>query len=115
MERSSKHGPRLDDAMASETESLQRGAPIESRVEEWREAEPVDTEVPRDEIELRSELAKSLRTSAFPANRQVLEQVATDESAPGHIIDLLRRLPDGQTFDSPADVWRALGGQIEHR
>ncbi|HEV2889686.1 MAG TPA: DUF2795 domain-containing protein [Frankiaceae bacterium] len=133
MERSNKHGFRVDDAMSSETESLTRGAPIESRVEEWREAEPSGDDQPvadgilngdardtngapaHDELELRSELAKRLRTSVFPANRQVLEDVATEENAPGHILDLIRRLPDGRTFENTADVWRALGGAVEHR
>ncbi|HEX8003294.1 MAG TPA: DUF2795 domain-containing protein [Mycobacteriales bacterium] len=132
MERSNKHGFRVDDAMSSETESLERGAPIESRVEEWREAEPSGDDQPvadailngardadgvpgHDEVELRSELAKRLRSSAFPANRQTLEDVATEENAPGHIIDLLRRLPDGRTFENTADVWKALGGTVESR
>jgi hypothetical protein len=122
MERSNKHGPRLDDMMAGETESLERGAPVESRVEEWREAEPAgeDQHVPdavlgMPDTELRSELAKRLRASAFPANRQTLEQVATEEQAPGHILDLLRRLPDGRMFENTADIWRALGGTVEQR
>ena len=132
MERSNKHGFRVDDAMSSETESLERGAPIESRVEEWREAEPSGDDQPvadgilngardpehgptHDEVELRSELAKRLRTSAFPANRQVLEDVATEENAPGPILDLIRRLPDGRTFENTADVWKALGGTVEGR
>lgn len=122
MERSNKHGPRLDDTMAGETESLDRGAPVESRVEEWREAEPAgeDQHVPdavlgMPDTELRSELAKRLRKGAFPANRQTLEQVAIEEQAPGHILDLLRRLPDGRMFDNTADIWRALGGTVEHR
>lgn len=131
MERNNKHGFRVDDAMAAETESLTRGAPIESRVEEWREAEPAGEDQPvpdgilngdtantpyaHDEVELRSELARRLRMSAFPANRQTLEQVAAEEQAPGPILDLLRRLPDGRTFENTADVWRALGGAVEHR
>lgn len=131
MERNSKHGFRVDDAMAAETDSLTRGAPIESRVEEWREAEPsgedqpvadrilsgdtAETGVAHDEVELRSELAKRLRASAFPANRQTLEDVAREEQAPGPILDLLRRLPDGRTFENTADIWRTLGGTVEHR
>jgi hypothetical protein len=131
MERNSKHGPRMDDAMSGETESLRRGAPVESRIEEWREAEPsgedqptpdsiltgetVDTPVAHDELELRSELARRLRTSAFPADKDTLENVAREEQAPGHILDLLRRLPSGQLFENTADVWRALGGSVENR
>lgn len=131
MERNNKHGFRLDDAMAGETDSLTRGAPIESRVEEWREAEPAgedqpvpdrilnggteDTPLAHDELEVRSELAKRLRMSAFPADKRTLEQVAAEEQAPGPILDLLRRLPEGQMFENTADVWKALGGAVEHR
>jgi hypothetical protein len=132
MERNTKHGFRVDDEMSAETESLTRGAPIESRVEEWREAEPSGDDQPvadgilngdareshglgHDEVELRSELAKRLRMSAFPANRQTLEDVAREEQAPGHIIDLLRRLPDGRTFENTQQVWSALGGAVEER
>jgi hypothetical protein len=132
MERSNKHGFRVDDAMSAETESLERGAPGESRVQEWREAEPAGEDQPvpdgilsgdareapglgHDEVELRSELAKRLRISVFPANRQTLEDVAREEQAPGPILDLLRRLPDGRTFENTADVWQALGGHVEHR
>ncbi|HEU0130466.1 MAG TPA: DUF2795 domain-containing protein [Mycobacteriales bacterium] len=132
MERNTKHGFRVDDEMSSETESLTRGAPIESRVEEWREAEPSGEDQPvadgilngdardtqgmgHDELELRSELAKRLRKSAFPANRQVLEDVAVEEQAPGPILDLLRRLPDNRTFENTQQVWEALGGGVEHR
>ena len=40
MERGSgKHSPRIDDLMDEETQSLQRGAPVEARVEEFLEKE----------------------------------------------------------------------------
>jgi hypothetical protein len=132
MERGTKHGFRVDDAMSGETESLTRGAPVESRVEEWREAEPSGEDQPvpdavlsgdarespglgHDEVELRSELAKRLRKSAFPADREVLYGVAAEEQAPGHILDLIRRLPDGRTFENTQQVWQALGGSVEER
>jgi len=67
------------------------------------------------QVEMHSELAKRLRASAFPADRQTLEDVAREEQAPGPIIDLLRRLPDGRTFQDNADVWQALGGRVETR
>ena len=133
MERNSKHSFRVDDAMAAETDSLTRGAPIESRVEEWREAEPSGEDQPvadgilngdardsgnaigHDELELRSELAKRLRMSVFPANRQTLEAVAAEAQAPGPILDLLRKLPDGRVFENTSDIWQTLGGHVEHR
>jgi hypothetical protein len=129
MERGSKHGFRIDDAMADETESLVRSG-HESRVSEHLEMEPngedqpiADSrlngqrnmaddpypEVSTDELELRSEIAKHLRASAWPANRQRLEDIATEEQAPANILAQLRQLPDGVEFDNVQDVWHALG------
>ena len=45
MERGSdKHSPRLDEEMEKETQSIQRGAPVDSRVEEFRQTEETATE-----------------------------------------------------------------------
>ncbi|MCA1824224.1 MAG: DUF2795 domain-containing protein [Mycobacteriales bacterium] len=134
MERSSQHGPALDDAMKRETESVVRGG-RDSHVEEWREAEPSGEDEPtvapvlagglepgtpdgmtRADVEVRAELAKHLRPSAFPANRQMLVQTATEESAPAPVLELLRQLPDGREFVNVQDVWSAIGGGTEeHR
>lgn len=54
MERGSgKHGPRLDDEMDRETESITRGSPVEARAEESREKEgPADGEpVPQSRVD----------------------------------------------------------------
>jgi hypothetical protein len=132
MERGTKHGFRTDDAMAAETEALTRGAPLEPRVEEWREAEPAGEDqpvpdavltgdpyppngLPHDAVELRSELGKRLRISAFPAAREGLVVVAAEENAPAWVLELLRRLPEGMTFANVQDVWETLGGPVEHR
>ena len=129
MERSSKHGFRIDDAMADETEALVRSG-HEPRVSEHREMEPSGDdqpiadvrlsgqrnsyadpypEVSADELELRSDIAKHLRASVWPANRQTLEAVAVEEQAPAGILEQLRSLPDGVEFDNVQDVWHALG------
>jgi hypothetical protein len=133
VERSSKHGFRLDDQMSSETEALTRGTPSEPRVHEWREMEPAGEDqhtadarlsgnlhdvdpypgLSTDDLEERADLARHLRVSAFPANRQLLEDIAREENAPANILGLLRRLPDGRTYENVADVWRALGGTVE--
>lgn len=43
MERGSdKHGPQLDEEMKREVESIQHGAPVPSRVEDFREVEPIE-------------------------------------------------------------------------
>src|SRR5439155_22248758 len=97
MERvSAKHSPRLDDELARETESMTRGAPVESRAEEWRMAEPPGDGEPLadarvagdtralagalsiDEVEARADLAAALRPAAFPADAPTLPRVADE-------------------------------------
>ena len=133
MEReSTQHGHRLDDEMAKEVASLTHGAPIESRSEEHRlledagEGEPaaeplVEGEPPapapmsgisyraaRD----RSELARHLRPSIFPATREAVIECARDEHAEEALLDRLQRMPAGE-YGNVNEVWEALGGQAE--
>lgn len=133
MERiSAKHGARLDDELARETETLTRATPSEARAEEWRMAEPpADGEpladarlagdlpgvapgaLPVDEIEARSELATALRPSAFPADAPSLRRVAHEEGAPAWVLDLLARIDQVSRFDTVGDLWRAAGGHAD--
>ena len=132
MERSSKHGPRMDDQLSAETEPIVRSG-REPRVEEWRELEPAGEdqvvpdallaggvrgadpypEVGHDALEQRAELARHLRKSIWPAGRSVLEEVAREENAPEAVLRQLRSLPDGREFENLQDVWRALGHEGE--
>lgn len=131
MERSSKHGFRLDDQLSAETESIVRSG-REPHVEEFREMEPAGEdqavpdavltgglradpypEVGHDELEERAEIARHLRKSVWPANRTVLEEVAREENAPEAVLGQLRSLPDGREFENLQDVWRALGHEGE--
>src|SRR2546425_11184619 len=130
MERSSdRHGPRIDDDLDRLTSSLTHGAPVESRAEEEREQEgPADDEpvsdavierydirdAAGDDFELRSEIARHLEPSAFPASRDDIMRVAQREHAPDEVLRWLERLPEGRypTFEA---VWEALGGQRERR
>ena len=134
MERGTKHGFRIDDAMDHETESLQRGG-HESRVEEHREMEPAGEDqhvpdavlsgdsrpvdgdgpaLPHDAIEARSELAKHLRISAFPADRESLLAVARDENAPAAVLAMIERLPWSDVqYENVQAVWSAIGGPVE--
>jgi Protein of unknown function (DUF2795) len=94
MERASdKHGPRLDEELQHETRSLERGAPLAARVEE----------------------ARFLTPSAFPVDREALLADAEGNHAPAEVLERLRALPAGRTFQNVQDVWRALGGAVEHR
>ena len=130
MERGSdKHSPRVDEELDHETRSLQQGAPIESRVEEHREqegpGEDQPTPAPRlteatgsldlDDAEARSDIARYLDPSAFPADREGLVANAEANNAPAPVLERLQALPAGRTYEALPDVWAALGGTVEHR
>jgi hypothetical protein len=135
MERQSdKHGPRLDDAMSREVESLTHGAPIESRIDPRREMEDGGDGEPTPEgvieeldapanadalshfdVRRRSELAIALRPSIFPATRTELVECAQEEGAAPDLVDALARLPEARAFRTTEEVWEALGGHREHR
>jgi Protein of unknown function (DUF2795) len=122
---SNRHSPRLDDELKGETESLVRGAPVESRAEEWREQEgAADGErepsartradgLNADEVAQRSDLSRHLRLSVFPAAREALLAEAEANNAPAHVLADLRRLPPDATFGSVHEVWAALTGTVE--
>jgi len=136
-ERSDKHGPRLDDALAGETEPIERGGHT-GRAEEWREPEPGGGGQPdvdlapdatltggtpagmtADDVEGRTELARFLRPSAFPSDAAGLLATARDEGATDAVLGELSRLaeeePAGRVFDNVQDVWRAMGHGVETR
>jgi hypothetical protein len=60
----------------------------------------------------RSELARHIRPSIFPAGRDDVVRSAVEEHAPQEMIDLLGTLPAGE-FRNANDVWEALGGPSE--
>lgn len=128
MERgNSKHGPRLDEAMAREVRGTVQGV-SGSRAEEWREPEPAGEDQPEaaevtagdrrsgapqgmttEEVEQRSELGRYLDLSALPADREGLRRTAEKNNAPDVVLDELVRLPAGRTFETVSEVWAALG------
>lgn len=136
-ERGDKHGPRLDDAMASETEAIDRGGHT-GRAEEWHEPEPSGDDQPdvdlrpdgsltggtppgmtNADVEGRAELARFLRPSAFPGKARKLLDVARSEQATDDVIGELSRLAEesgrDRTFQNVQEVWAALGHGIEER
>ena len=125
---STKHGPKLDDALKHETRSLEQGAPIESRSQESREAEgPADFErdvdsrtappgaLGSDPVEARRELSRHLRISAFPADRAGLLAEAEDQHATEPVLAALRTLPEGESYETVGEVWAALVGEEDPR
>jgi hypothetical protein len=129
MEReTTKHGPRLDEALKKETKSLERGAPIEARVEEEREVEGPGEEdrdvdvrpggagaLGGDAVEARRELSRHLRASVFPAGRDALLDEAEEQQAPAAVRSALERLPAGENYETVHEVWAALSGYEDVR
>lgn len=131
---STGHGPRVDDALARESDALTRGGAQDPRADERREYEsPAEGEptpdrrvqgdrdltpegqMTPDDTEERADIARRLRLSAFPADRDALLRVADEEGAPDDVLERLRSLPDGRTFENVQEVWVALGGETEDR
>jgi hypothetical protein len=136
MEQSDLHGRRLDDELGRENDSLTRGAPVEGRAEDDR----VEQDAAEDEIDLtgalvtgddtspapqleapsldearaRSQLARHLRPSVFPADPDALVDCAREEHAPEELVARIAALPP-DTYENVAQVWAALGGHTEHR
>jgi hypothetical protein len=116
---SDKVNPRVDAELQQETEGLERGAPVETRAEEFRKQEEGGEDQPAPDarpevetsVEARSELARHLEPSAFPADRQALLAAAEEQQAGDAVLGLIRELPEGRTFQNVEEVWEALGGE----
>lgn len=107
---STKHGPRLDDELRRETDSLQRGAPVEARADEGRlkEDEEIESRPGAEGVEARTELARYLLPSSFPGTRDAIVAGAEQEAAPEEVLELLRRLPERIEFRTMHEVWVAI-------
>ena len=116
--------------MKREVAAVTHGSPVDSRAEEFREAEgPGDDQptpdalitagpedvpprsLPHDEIELRQDLGRHL-TRIFPATREEILENAVSNHAPRRVIEELQRLPEG-TYEGFPQVWEALGHPVE--
>jgi hypothetical protein len=123
---STKHGARVDEELAHEVESLQRGAPVEARSESYRQQEgaadgerepsartaPADQLGP-DEVSARTELSRHLRLRVFPATRDELLKEAGENTAPPAVVEALAGLPPDLSFGTVHEVWQALGGNVD--
>ena len=123
MERgSSKHGPRLDDQLRHETESLVRAGKTPHAVE-WLQTEPIEDGhlvLPADhqpgargmtsaDVQRRSEIARYLPARALPMDRAAMLSFLDDTWAPEEIIGQIRALPEAAEFATAGEVVRALG------
>ncbi|MGA4538773.1 DUF2795 domain-containing protein [Uniformispora flossi] len=121
---SDKHGPMLDDAMRSEVDSELRSG-HSSRMHEWREAEPEgDDQAPAfprggpqpgssegltpADVEFRSQLARHLDRSTFPADRNALARGLVAHHAPDPLVQAVRGLRRGRTYRNVDEAARAI-------
>jgi len=124
---SGTHGPREDDAIKQQDRSE-----LQEHGEQWREPESAEDEpdtawAPEgrfagepgtedwDAVELRSDLARHLDRTAFPATRAHLLQTLEARAADQPLLDLVSSLPDDATPASLSELLRALGLPIEER
>ncbi|MGK5111088.1 MULTISPECIES: DUF2795 domain-containing protein [unclassified Geodermatophilus] len=129
--RSTKHSPRVDEELEHEIQGMLKGQHA-TRAEEWREVEPVAEGDPdltadpsgtlvggtpvgmdADAVVARAELARWLDRADFPNTGPGLVEAALDHRAPDAVVDELRRLPEGDTYERVGDVVRALGYPTE--
>jgi len=122
---SATHGPVEDDAIKRQDRS-----DLQARGQAWPDPESADAETgavwaPEGRfagaledwpaIELRSELARKLDRTAFPATRSHLLDVLDAQEAGQRLLDLVSSLPDGASFGSLGDLVRGLGLPMEER
>ena len=125
---SATHGPREDDAIKQQDRSELR-----AHGEQWPEPESAGeggTEaawapegrfagaLPGEDfaaIELRSDLARHLDRTTFPATRAHLLETLAAHQADQRLLDLVSSLPEGTTAGSLGDLLRALGIPVEER
>jgi Protein of unknown function (DUF2795) len=123
---SGTHGPAEDDAIKRQDRSE-----LQAHGEEWPEPESSGEEEatwapegrfagtrPGEDwggIELRSDLARHLDRTVFPAARAQLLEALTARQAEQRLLDLVSSLPDGATFASLGELLPALGLPIEER
>jgi hypothetical protein len=129
--RSTKHSPRLDEELEHEVQGMMK-AERATRAEEWREVEPQAEGDPdldanpdgtfvggtpvgmdADAVVARAEIARWLDRADYPNDGPGLVEAALDHRAPDAVVDELRRLPEGETYERVGDVVRALGYPTE--
>ena len=123
----------MDEDLKQATRSIVQGS-TEARADESREQEgPGDGEPTPDarlvggmlqsngafptdeELEARTDLARHLDPSAFPASRDALLASAEGNFAPEWVVEGLSALPPDETYPNVEAVWEAMGGSREER
>lgn len=124
-----QHGARLDEELAEGSELALRGGGMTEREDLQPELpggdETTDVRVPPgseapngpdpDAVHDRSELARWLQPSRFPADALALVRSAREDGAPDAVLAELAALPADVHYETVGEVWRALGGEVEVR
>jgi hypothetical protein len=115
MEMSDKHSARMDDDLQKDTRGGQ-DAREHLRADDARPDVVQELEGVLDDADAarRSELARSIEPSVFPARPAELEASATASFATEGIIRALQALPD-RVYENVQDVWSTMGGPIEQK
>jgi Protein of unknown function (DUF2795) len=111
-----KHGSWLDDGMARHPADADETPDVELWDTPGRDGVVTEDDNDPDRTALRSEIGKYMSLASFPATAEVLAATAERHRAPDGVLAQLRSLgAPTTTFDSPREVWLALGLEAPHR
>ena len=102
-QQADKHGPAVDEALKDPRRQTSSGTRHADRPQD----DPTGAMTP-DEVTQRSELARFLSPSAFPADASTLRSVAVDNNATDEVLGLLERVAQDREFETVEDVWEAV-------
>jgi hypothetical protein len=128
-----KTGAVRDDEIKKEMQGELKSA-RSTRAEESREMQPRGEDQPETDlapdttliggvpsgmtaegVELRSELARHLGRSVYPADREAVLATLRDNNAPDRLLRLAEELPEGTRFANVGAIGEALGIGAEDR
>ena len=127
---SDTHGPLRDEAIKRQDEAEARQyagewPEPEEEPEDETEREAIwapaarlaDSPTPEDwaAVELRSDLARHLDRTVWPATRERLVEILTERDAGDRLLERVTSLPEGQRYASLGELTRALGLPEERR
>src|SRR4051794_15139531 len=103
-QQAAKHGSAIDEALTNPRRQSSAGTRHRDRPEE----DPASPSV-EDDVALRSEVARFLEPSAFPASLGQLREVAHRHHATATVSAWLERAPDdGSVFRTVEELWEAV-------
>jgi hypothetical protein len=103
-QQAAKHGPAVDDALTNARRQSSAGTHHRGRPEDDPTGQTLG-----DDLLLRSELARFLEPTAFPANIDTLRGLAHHHHATDTVLALLDRAPnDRSKFNTVEELWETV-------